>query len=70
MDFPSRINWTSLSVHFRFKNCGVVFLVLFKIKKNIISANSREPDQTPRSVASEHGLHCLHMSHKKDAIFM
>ena len=30
-------------------------------------ANSDTPDQTPRSVASDLGLHCLHMSHKKYA---
>ena len=30
-------------------------------------ANSEDPDQTPRSVASDLGLHCLSMSHKKDA---
>ena len=30
-------------------------------------ANSGNPDQTPRSAASDLGLHCLHMSRKKDA---
>ena len=29
-------------------------------------ANSRYPDQTPHSAASDLGLHCLSMSHKKD----
>ena len=29
--------------------------------------NSGDPDQTPNSVASDLGLHCLPMSHKKDA---
>ena len=29
--------------------------------------NSGDPDQTPHSVASDLGLHCLPMSHKKDA---
>ena len=29
-------------------------------------ANSGDPDQTPRSVASDLGLHCSYMSHKKD----
>ena len=29
--------------------------------------NSGEPDQTPHSVASGLGLHCVAMSHKKDA---
>ena len=32
-----------------------------------MQANSRDPDQTPHSVASDLGLHCLPMSHKKDA---
>ena len=30
-------------------------------------ANSEDPDQTPRSVASDLGQHCLHMSQKWDA---
>ena len=29
--------------------------------------NSGDPDQTPLSAASDLGLHCLPMSHKKDA---
>ena len=32
-----------------------------------MQANSGDPDQTPHSVASHLGLHCLPMSHKKDA---
>ena len=32
-----------------------------------MQANSGDPDQTPHSVASDLGLHCLSMSHKKDA---
>ena len=32
-----------------------------------MQANSRDPDQTPHSVASDLGLHGLPMSHKKDA---
>ena len=32
-----------------------------------MQANSGDPDQTPHSVASDLGLHYLHMSHKKDA---
>ena len=31
-----------------------------------MQANSGDPDQTPHSVASDLGLHCLPMSHKKD----
>ena len=30
-------------------------------------ANSEDPDQTPRSAASDLGLHCLPMSPKWDA---
>ena len=30
-------------------------------------ANSGDPDQTLRSAPSDLGLHCLPMSHKKDA---
>ena len=30
-------------------------------------ANSVDPDQTPRSAASDLGLHCLPMSQKRDA---
>ena len=32
-----------------------------------MQANSRDPDQTSHSVASDLGLHYLPMSHKKDA---
>ena len=32
-----------------------------------MQANSGDPDQTPYSVASDLGLHYLHMSHKKGA---
>ena len=32
-----------------------------------LNANSIDPDQTPRSAASDLGLHCLHMSHLWDA---
>ena len=32
------------------------------IRMHILHANSVDPDQTPRSVASDLGLHCLPMS--------
>ena len=35
--------------------------------QNLLQANSGEPDQTPRSAASNLVLHCLSMSLKKDA---
>ena len=34
---------------------------------SILLANSEYPDQTPRSAASDLGLHCLPMSRKWDA---
>ena len=50
------------SVHFHFKGCWVVFFIFI-----ILKANSGDPDQTPHYVVSDLGLHCLPMSHKKDA---
>ena len=38
-----------------------------QILKNILQANSGEPDQTPRFAASDLVLHCLPMSHKENA---
>ena len=32
----------------------------------VVNANSVDPDQTPRSLASDLGLHCLPMSHLWD----
>ena len=32
-----------------------------------LNANSIDPDQTPHSVASDQGLHCLPVSHLWDA---
>ena len=40
---------------------------LFHFSKKFLAANSVAPDGTPRSAASHLGLHCLPMSHKKDA---
>ena len=37
------------------------------IEMPVINANSVDPDQTPRSAASDLGLHCLPMSHLWDA---
>ena len=56
MNFPILISRKS-----SFPILGV--LVLFVI----IKANSGDPDQTPRSAASDLGLHGLSMSRKKDA---
>ena len=40
-----------------------LFLFLFTVEIPILNANSVDPDQTPRSAASDLGLHCLPMSH-------
>ena len=45
-------------------------MVFFIFIQNLIGhsiANSGDPDQTSRFSASDLGLHCLPMSHKKDA---
>ena len=42
---------------------------IFNFSSNVIEHSIRiheDPDQMPRSVASELGLHCLPMSHEKD----
>ena len=41
--------------------------MVFFIFYSIMQANSGDPDQTLHCVASDLGLHCLPMSHKKDA---
>ena len=38
-----------------------------QIFKDFLYANSGKPDQMPRFAASDLVLHCLPMSHKKDA---
>ena len=39
----------------------------FLYVKKLLFANSGEPDLTPRFAASDLVLHCLSLSHKKDA---
>ena len=39
------------------------FYFLIKRNTHLLYANSVDPDQTPRSVACDLGLHCLPMSH-------
>ena len=46
---------------------GVQLLLPCFIEMPIFNANSVDPDQTPHSVASDLGLHCLPMSHFWDA---
>ena len=45
----------------------MVFFIFIQVLMKIMQANSGDPDQTLHSVASDLGLHCLPMSHKKDA---
>ena len=35
-----------------------------------IKENSEDPDQIPHYAVSDLGLHCLHISHKKDVILI
>ena len=60
MYFPILINRTSA-----FPILGVLSGVfhLIQVLKEILYANSGEPDQTPRFAASDLVLHCLPMSH-------
>ena len=44
----------------------VIILTCF-VERSEFNANSVDPDQTPRSVASDLGLHYLPMSHLWDA---
>ena len=46
---------------------GVLFHFSFYCEEIFLLANSENPDQTPRSAASDLGLHCLPMSQKWDA---
>ena len=46
---------------------GWYFSFLFEFLLNNLLANSGDPDQTPRFVASDLGLHCFTVFHKKDA---
>ena len=47
---------------------GGIFHFYSNFKRNLIMlANSREPDQTPHFAVFDLVLHCLPMSHKKDA---
>ena len=39
----------------------------FYSNKKLLQANSGEPDQTPCSAASDLVLHCLPISHRKNA---
>ena len=65
MEFPILINWTS---PFPFKGLlGGIFRFYSNFKRNFCKQNSGEPDQRPHFAESDLVLHCLPMSHKKDA---
>ena len=46
--------------------CCLVFVVFF----NILLVNTEDSDQTPHSVASDLGLHCLSLPRKNDERFI
>ena len=45
----------------------IILLLLCFIESPVFNANSVDPDQTPRSAASDLGLHCLPVSLLGDA---
>ena len=50
-----------------FRGVSLYFFQILLELFNILLANSEDPDQTPHYAVSDMGLHCLPMSHKKDA---
>ena len=44
---------------------GIFIFIQILIEQSV--SKQGDPDQTPRSVASDLGLHCLSVPHKKDA---
>ena len=46
---------------------GLLLLLPYFINISVFNTNSVDPDQTPRSVASDLGLHCLPVSILWDA---
>ena len=61
MKFPILINWISPFLFYGLMGGSFHFYLIFN------RANCEDPDQTPHSAASDLGLPCLPMSHKKDA---
>ena len=45
-------------------------ITIFYLFKKILYVSSAKPDQTPRSVATDLVLHCLHTFHKKEAMLI
>ena len=65
MEFPTDINWTNpIPIS---GLLGGIFHFNLNFERNFCLKNSREPDQISRFTASDLVLHCLPMSHKKDA---
>ena len=52
---------------FLFKGCWLVFFIFIQILIEYSANKQWRPDQMPRSLACDLGLHYLPMSHKKDA---
>ena len=52
---------------FNIRDVWLVFITVMFCKKYELNADSVDPDQTPRSAASDLGLHCLSMSLLWDA---
>ena len=48
----------------------MVISISFKFQNFILYVSSPKPDKTPRSVASDLVLHCLHTSHTMDAMLI
>ena len=48
----------------------IIIFILFFIKKSFKKKNSVDPDQMPRSAASDLGLYCLPKSQKRDVRLM
>ena len=49
------------------KGVWLALLLSYFVEISEINANSVDPDQMSCSVASDHGLHCLSLSHLWDA---
>ena len=55
---------------YNFRGGWCTFSFLFYFEYIFLLANREDPDQTPRSTASDLGLHCLPMSQKWDIMFI
>ena len=64
IEFPSHKLGQPTSLKFLF----VLFIFIKNLIEHSVLANRREPNQTPQYAASDLDLHCLPMSHKKDAM--